>query len=174
MKESIAWNNFLFYASKIEGASASSSNIEPNLLPFLSSVVSDRSPILCSLKDLSWREDGIPNDTLLHLVGNNLTRLCIETCGRSEEEEYASFTDWMVRLCDSVGRLTPNLRVLYFKTYPPWRDGLPHNFQSLHTADVKLEDAKLEDAKLEAKLGDGDGENLLPKPLKHQRTQSRS
>ncbi len=89
MKKNDAWHNFLYYASKIETTGCRARNIEPNLLPFVSFVVPDHSPILCSLKELMWVEDGLLSDTLLFLIGSMLQTLRIQVRERVNGEDDA-------------------------------------------------------------------------------------
>lgn len=140
MNKTTGWSNFLYYASLIKFARCHGNDIEPGLLPFLYTAIKDRSPILCSLKEMSWNEGGKPSSDLLFLVGKHLQRLYLTVPDSSNRGSTRDYRDWLLRLTDRLGSVSPNLKILEINAFP----GFPYDFEcdayfhTLHGVEVRL------------------------------------
>ncbi|KAI0750636.1 Alpha/Beta hydrolase protein [Daedaleopsis nitida] len=62
------WKKFLFYASLVQDLSINTTVVVPGTIEFLSSMISDDSPLLPSLRSLEWNENHPNSNDLLYII----------------------------------------------------------------------------------------------------------
>lgn len=135
------WRKFLYYASLVREVRLSPGNLDPGVLPFLSSLITDRLSILPSLRQLTWNVTFRPSDDLLYALAPTLQQLTVVVRAfpqdRSDIEE--AFDLWCVRLRGKLAILSPQISELTVLTSDMYTVGpitSPDYFTRLHTLEV--------------------------------------
>ncbi len=104
------WNNLLYYASHIRSIKISGDGHDTEVIPTLSSLIIDHSPLLPSLKHLFWDVAIQGRDDLLYFLGPNLERLVVRVCNFSGSSAgETAFLGWNERLHSKLLLLSPHL-----------------------------------------------------------------
>ncbi|KAH9849135.1 hypothetical protein C2E23DRAFT_862174 [Lenzites betulinus] len=141
IKASREWRAFLYYASMVREINLHTTDIGMPLIPLLSSIMPDYSPLLPALRYIKWNAAAEPNDHLLYLLGPDVRRLQIvvpEFYGNSATE--TAFQEWTERLRARIHLLCPGIEEFGILTTPwyPLGSLLADYFDALHTIDVHM------------------------------------
>ena len=144
MRADSSWNHFLYYGSLIRVLHLQAATFPKGVIPILTQLIADKSPILPSLSELHWDEEGVCENDLLFLVGSNLRVLTIGVpdiqCDGLGE---VIFSAWAERLCKKLSCLCPDLRTLSIHSH----GGILHQetilayFNHLHRLPVHVFDS---------------------------------
>ncbi|OJT11160.1 hypothetical protein TRAPUB_12316 [Trametes pubescens] len=133
------WNNLLYYASHIRSIRINGDGHDTEVIPTLSSLIIDHSPLLPSLKHIFWDVAIQGRDNLLYFLGPNLERLVVRVCkfsGSSAGER--AFLSWNEHLQVKLLLLAPHLSrftVLTNEYHPPTVTPEQY-FRQLHRLEV--------------------------------------